>query len=117
MAAKITYSAVLPDGKVVTRKSTRTYSHAVAVLHGMSREEAKWTVYSFNGRQDLAIKEANKLRNTVGQVWVSGGIDFEVQVVSVVNETAKLAREARKSEQQAQRDAIAASESLSVDWS
>jgi len=81
---KTTYTAILPDGREVIRKSARVYTHAVAVLHGPSREEAKWVAYSFNGRHDLAMKEAAKLRKTIGQVWCSGDIDFEVQVIEAV---------------------------------
>lgn len=84
MSKKITYIATAPDGTEIKRTSARTYTHAVAVLTGPSREQARWGVYTFNGRMDLAMREANKLRNTIGQPWTSGDIDFEVAVVEAV---------------------------------
>ena len=83
MSAKITYTVTLPDGRTATRKSARTYTHAVAVLFGETRETAKWGVYGFNGREELAVKEANKLRQTIGRVWSSGTTDYEVAILPV----------------------------------
>lgn len=78
---KTTYTATAPDGRAFTRTSARTYTHAVVVLCGTDRESATWKLYGFNGRQDLADREAAKLRGTIGRRWVSGHTDYDVAVV------------------------------------
>ena len=52
--AKITYTATLPDGEVVTRKSHRTYTHIVA---GFQTDHGYW-VEGFSGSEAIAQKRA-----------------------------------------------------------
>lgn len=56
---KTTYVATAPDGTEHTRTSNRVYTHAVLV-YGPSWDnpEPHWGCVSFNGREELAHKEA-----------------------------------------------------------
>jgi len=51
-----TYIATAPDGAEVTRKTDRTYSHAV-LLEGNGPEGPVWKAAGFCGRLDLAHKK------------------------------------------------------------
>lgn len=60
MANKTTYVATAPDGTEHTRKSTRTYTHAVLAtdrnLDGYGNPQPQWILTGFCGRPDLAEK-------------------------------------------------------------
>lgn len=75
---KTTYIATAPDGTEVTRKTDRTYSHAV-LLEGPKG----WRAAGFCGRIDLAHKK---------QIEHPGSIVVEVKTVGA-HETAKHVRE------------------------
>lgn len=66
MATKTTFIATAPDGTQIKRTSARTYTHAVLVeflARPVGSDEpgvAKWGYLSFNGREELATKEAVK---------------------------------------------------------
>ncbi len=53
---KTTYIATAPDGTELTRKTDRTYSHAV-LLEGNGPEGSVWKAAGFCGRIDLAHKK------------------------------------------------------------
>lgn len=75
MATKTTYSVTLDNGKTATRKSARTYTHAVVDNSG---------VYSFHGGADLAARALQKYRG-----WGFGTItqtDGPLRVVSATKE-------------------------------
>jgi len=57
--AKTTYKATAPDGRLFTRKTDRTYTHAIAIY----RNDA-WAIEEWCGRQDLAEKAASR--------WLTG---------------------------------------------
>lgn len=57
MAKPIQYTATAPDGTLHTRKSPRTYTHAVLVKDGRG-----WGAYSWAGRPDLAQKKLAEAR-------------------------------------------------------
>lgn len=85
-----TYTATAPDGTVFTRKSNRTYTHAVLVgpsdpalvreVYGREPEvrETTWGVLGWAGRRDLADKTAN---NPIARAYRRTGA--EVRVVEV----------------------------------
>ncbi|UBV13058.1 hypothetical protein [Mycolicibacterium fortuitum] len=65
MAKKTTYVATASDGSTHTRTSTRTYTDAVLVFGRNWYAKVRifppsWGLVSFNGREDLAVKEAAK---------------------------------------------------------
>lgn len=53
MSAPGTYSATLPDGRVVTRKSDRTYTHVLALYDATT---SRWCAVGFAGSEALALK-------------------------------------------------------------
>lgn len=73
MTTKITtYIATAPDGTQIKRTtSTRVYTHAVLCYGvGYGQTEASWGQLSFNGREDLAVKEAAKWTGHFEQIVV-----------------------------------------------
>lgn len=65
--AKTTYVATAPSGEQFTRKSHRTYTHAVLTFghDWYTRKNGlgpRWGVLAFCGRHDLAVKRANQER-------------------------------------------------------
>ncbi|QHB37842.1 hypothetical protein I5G63_gp102 [Mycobacterium phage Imvubu] len=84
MATKTTFIATAPDGTQIKRGTARVYTHAVLCLHGDTRETATWGQLSFNGREDLAVKESKRWR--VGVPYCDGKTFFEIIVVPVVSE-------------------------------
>lgn len=68
---KTTYIATAPDGTELTRKTDRTYSHAV-LLEDDGPEGPVWGIAGFCGRLDLAQKK---------QAEHPGSIVVEVQVL------------------------------------
>jgi hypothetical protein len=67
---KTTYVATAPDGTELTRKTDRTYTHAV-----LSEGKEGWGIAGFCGRLDLAQKK---------QTEHPGSIVVEVQVLGAV---------------------------------
>jgi hypothetical protein len=84
---KTTYTVILPDGTVKTRKSKREYTHVVAVQYrpyaGQSRDpktgtlvaqygDLKWEARSFAANEELAHKAKSqfKIEGGVKQVIV-----------------------------------------------
>lgn len=59
------YYALLPDGKIATRKTHRVYTHIVAVNY------RGWGAEHWCGRYDLAVKQANRYTLPVQIVEVS----------------------------------------------
>lgn len=67
---RYTYRATLPDGKVVTRTTTRNYTHIVAILYPTTNYDVErgstftgefhWGMFGWCGRLDLAQKTAAK---------------------------------------------------------
>lgn len=74
--SKITYKAVAPDGSVHTRKTERTYTHAIAT----SKDGETWGVISWCGRPDLAEKE---FRRIDAGYWREYNPDGQVKIVEV----------------------------------
>lgn len=75
MSAKTTYTATA-FGVTATRKSERTYTHAI-----MTREEGRAAgVWGFCGSMELAQKKAASIANQFAAV----GKAIEIQVVAAV---------------------------------
>lgn len=77
--SKTTFTATAPDGETFTRKSARSYSHAVLALGASElvncdtetwQRDKGWGVWSFNGRPELAAKAAEEARKHYGEVVV-----------------------------------------------
>lgn len=71
---KTTYVATAPDGTELTRKTDRTYTHAV-LLENNGPDGPVWGIAGFCGRLDLAQKK---------QTEHPGSIVVEVQVLGAV---------------------------------
>lgn len=67
MPAKPKYEATLPDGRVVTRDTKRTYTHVVTVKRD---DGLGWGVWSWAGRFDLAYKASSQARKLYQQVEI-----------------------------------------------
>ena len=66
MTTKTTYVATAPDGSEYTRTTaTKTYEWAV-----LAYSNGTWGVVSFNGRADLAFKEAHTWAGRFDQIVV-----------------------------------------------
>lgn len=59
--AKTTYTVTLPNGEVATRKTERTYTHAVVVERHYENGRTSFSKPEWAGRFDLAQKNAAKL--------------------------------------------------------
>lgn len=70
-AATTVYSAELPDGRVVERRSARTYTHLVAI-----RDEDGWGAVAYCGDEAKAARQAIRWTGTFGVQ--------EVRIVPVV---------------------------------
>lgn len=68
---KTTYVAIAPDGSEHTRTSSRTYTHAV-LCYGTCWDspEPSWGHLAFSGREDLAVREANRWHGRFDRVIV-----------------------------------------------
>lgn len=71
------YTATAPDGTIFSRKSPRTYTHAVLSSYRTAEGAIAWSVDGWAGRPDLAQKLANSL--LTGK-WASA-LTLEVVIV------------------------------------
>lgn len=65
-ATKTAYTVTLSDGRTITRKSARAYTHAVVTdqtIDGVHRGEGVW---SFCGSLELAVKRQAAAINQLG---------------------------------------------------
>ncbi len=86
MATKIKYSVQLPDGRIATRKSARTYTHAIAVYCvGSGQTEPSWGLLGYCGSPELAQKRLAKDRATAAKVgiWEIDGEPMRILPVEV----------------------------------
>ena len=61
---KRTFNVLLPDGTTATRTTSRTYTHAIAVIENPEVRACtpRWGITTWCGRPDLAESEARKAR-------------------------------------------------------
>jgi len=57
------YQVELPDGRIVTRNSKMTFTHAVVVKEVRKGTDTDWFVISFSGTKDLALKAMSSTKS------------------------------------------------------
>ena len=87
---KTTYIATAPNGTELTRKTDRTYTHAV-----LSEGKEGWGIVGFCGRLDLAQKKQTEHPGSiVVEVQVLGAVPFDTHEPEVTEEAENLDHEA-----------------------
>ncbi|NCQ23583.1 MAG: hypothetical protein COW54_02345 [Rhodobacteraceae bacterium CG17_big_fil_post_rev_8_21_14_2_50_63_15] len=91
---KTTYIATAPDGTELTRKTDRTYTHAV-LLEGDGPDGPVWGIVGFCGRLDLAQKKQTEHPGSiVVEVQVLGAVPADTHEPEVTEEAENLDHEA-----------------------